>query len=288
MWKVLSFSLFVLVSTRSVSLNNEFIYGFGFMPRFAANLSTMFNECSFLDRFKAAAHAGFCGVEYLFPYDFNPADIKARLDEHGLKQVLFNMPAGNWAAGDRGLACIPARINEFKETVEQSIEYAKVLDCEQIHCMMGVAPKGVDKDILLQVVLDNLKYAADKFKHENIKLLIEPINTRDIPGYYLSHTIDALNLISEVDAHNISLQYDIYHMQVMEGDLAMTIKENLASIAHIQIADTPGRYEPGTGEINYAYLFSFLDDVGYQGWVGAEYFPSTTTQDSLKWFEPYR
>lgn len=258
------------------------------MPRFAANLSTMFNEYNFLDRFKAAAHAGFKGVEYLFPYDFNPTDIKAELDEHGLKQVLFNMTAGNWEMGERGMACIPERINEFKESVEQSIEYAKVLECKQIHCMMGITPQGTAKDVLLQTVLDNLQYAADKFRDENIKLLIEPINTRDIPGYYLSHTADALNLITEIDANNILLQYDIYHMQIMEGDLAMTIKENLASIAHIQIADTPGRHEPGTGEINYPFLFKLLDDVGYQGWIGCEYFPRTTTLDSLKWCEAYQ
>ena len=254
------------------------------MPRFAANLSMMFTEVDFLDRFEAAAKAGFKGVEYLFPYDFPAADIKARLDRFGLTQVLHNLPAGDWAAGERGIACHPDRVDEFKTGVDKAIEYASALGCKQVNCLAGIAPISDDVD---KTFIDNLKFAADKLKAAGIKLVIEAINTRDIPGFYLSSTQQALDAIKATGSDNIAVQYDIYHMQIMEGDLAPTMEKHLASINHIQLADNPGRGEPGTGEINYPFLFAFLDRIGYDGWIGCEYKPATTTLDGLGWADAY-
>ena len=257
------------------------------MPRLAANLTMMFNEVDFLDRFEAAAKAGFKGVEYLFPYDFSADELKARLDKFGLTQVLHNLPAGDWGAGERGIACHPDRVDEFKDGVAQAITYATTLGCSQVNCLIGIPPEGVDADTLEKTVVDNLTYAADKLKAAGITLLIEQINTRDIPGFYLSGTQQALDLIKATGSDNIKVQYDIYHMQIMEGDLAPTMEKHLASIQHIQLADNPGRGEPGTGEINYPFLFSFLDKIGYDGWIGCEYKPQTTTQDGLGWADAY-
>ena len=254
------------------------------MPRFAANLTMMFNEVDFLDRFEAAAKAGFKGVEYLFPYDFDAADLKARLDQFGLTQVLHNLPAGDWAAGERGIACHPDRVDEFKAGVDKAIEYAQALGCKQVNCLAGIAPTSGDVD---KTFIENLKFAADKLKAAGIKLVIEAINTRDIPGFYLSTTQQALDAIKATGSDNIGVQYDIYHMQIMEGDLAPTMEKHLASIDHIQLADNPGRNEPGTGEINYPFLFSFLDKIGYDGWIGCEYKPATTTVDGLGWADAY-
>ena len=257
------------------------------MPRFAANLTMMFNEVDFLDRFEAAAHAGFKGVEYLFPYDYSADELKAQLDKFGLTQVLHNLPAGNWGAGERGIACHPDRVEEFKSGVDKTIEYATVLGCAQVNCLIGIVPKGVDEATQRKTVINNLTFAADKLKAAGIKLLIEPINTRDIPGFYLCGTQQALDLIAETGSDNIAVQYDIYHMQIMEGDLAPTLEKHLTQIAHIQLADNPGRNEPGTGEINYPFLFSFLDGIGYQGWIGCEYKPFSTTADGLSWAKAY-
>ena len=257
------------------------------MTRLAANLTMMFNEVDFLDRFEAAAKAGFKGVEYLFPYDFSADELKARLDKFGLTQVLHNLPAGDWGAGERGIACHPDRVDEFKDGVAQAISYATTLGCSQVNCLIGIPPEGVDADTLQKTVVDNLTYAADKLKAAGITLLIEQINTRDIPGFYLSGTQQALDLIKATGSDNIKVQYDIYHMQIMEGDLAPTMEKHLASIQHIQLADNPGRGEPGTGEINYPFLFSFLDKIGYEGWIGCEYKPQTTTQDGLDWADAY-
>lgn len=254
------------------------------MPRFAANLTMMFNEVDFLDRFEAAAKAGFKGVEYLFPYDFAAADIKARLDQFGLTQVLHNLPAGDWGAGERGIACHPDRVDEFKAGVDKAIEYATALGCKQVNCLAGIAPAEGDVD---KTFIDNLKFAADKLKAAGIKLVIEAINTRDIPGFYLSSTQQALDAIKATGSDNIAVQYDIYHMQIMEGDLAPTMEKHLESIDHIQLADNPGRNEPGTGEINYPFLFSFLDKIGYDGWIGCEYKPATTTLEGLGWADAY-
>ncbi len=257
------------------------------MAKFAANLTMMFNEVDFLDRFEAAANAGFKAVEYLFPYDYDKDQVAERLKEHGLTQVLHNMPAGDWDAGDRGNACQPDRVGEFQEGVGRAIEYAKALGCQQINCLAGIPPSGVESDALLETFVHNLKFAAAKLKDAGITLLIEPINIRDIPGFYLINTGQARAIIQQVGSDNLKLQYDIYHMQIMEGDLAPTIESNLDIIRHVQIADNPGRNEPGTGEINYPFLFDFLDEKGYDGWIGCEYRPLTTTEAGLDWIRPY-
>ncbi|WP_020405627.1 2-oxo-tetronate isomerase [Hahella ganghwensis] len=256
------------------------------MPRLAANLSMLFTELEFLDRFDAAAKAGFRGVEYLFPYDFSAEEIRTRLQNNHLTQVLFNLPAGDWAAGERGIACLPDRAGEFREGVSKAIEYAQVLGCKQINCLAGIAPQGA-LPRAEETFVENLRYAASKLKSADIQLVIEAINTRDIPGFFLKNTKQALEIVEAVGSDNIALQYDIYHMQIMEGDLARTIENNLASIKHIQLADNPGRHEPGTGEINYDFLFRFLDQIGYQGWVGCEYKPATTTEAGLGWLASY-
>lgn len=258
------------------------------MPKFAANLSMLFTEEDFLDRFKAAAEAGFKGVEYLFPYDYSAVELKARLDEHGLTQVLHNLPAGDWGAGERGIACHPDRVEEFRAGVEKAIDYATVLGCKQVNCLAGIQPQGVSLEQARRTLVENLRYAAEKLEAAGILLLAEPINTRDIPGFFLNRTEQALAIFDEVGSPNLKLQYDIYHMQIMEGDLAPTIEKHLARIAHVQLADNPGRHEPGTGEIHYPFLFAHLDRLGYDGWIGCEYKPATTTREGLGWLDQAR
>ena len=253
------------------------------MPKFAANLSMLFTEEDFLDRFKAAADAGFKGVEYLFPYDYRPEQLKERLEANGLIQVLHNLPAGDWGAGERGIACHPGRVGEFREGVDKAIEYAKALGCKQVNCLAGIQPQGVSQEQVRGTLIGNLNFAAEKLAAENILLLAEPINTRDIPEFFLTRTEQALSLFDAVGSDNLKLQYDIYHMQIMEGDLAPTIEKHLGRIAHVQLADTPGRHEPGSGEINYPFLFDHLDRLGYGGWIGCEYKPATTTAAGLDW-----
>jgi hydroxypyruvate isomerase len=257
------------------------------MPKFCANLTLMFNEVEFLDRFDAAAKAGFKGVEYLFPYVAPAAQVAERLNKSKLTQVLHNLPAGNWAAGDRGNAVDPARVGEFQDGVGKAIEYAKALGCKQLNCLAGLTPKDVPADKVRDTFVSNLRFAAERLAGEGIKLLIEPINTRDIPGFYLTKTQQALDVIAAVGSSNLWLQYDIYHMQIMEGDLATTIEKNLAKIAHMQLADNPGRHEPGTGEINYEFLFKHIDKLGFQGWIGCEYKPAAETTAGLGWVKPY-
>ncbi|SDS34926.1 hydroxypyruvate isomerase [Pseudomonas oryzae] len=257
------------------------------MPRFAANLSMLFTEVDFLDRFAAAAEAGFTGVEYLFPYDYPAEELKARLDAHGLSQVLFNLPAGDWAGGERGIACHPQRVEEFRAGVEQAIAYARVLGNTQVNCLAGVRPAGYDDATVEQTLVANLRYAAARLGEAGITLVMEAINTRDIPGFYLHNTRQALAIREQVGSDNLLLQYDIYHMQVMEGDLARTLETNLAAIHHVQLADNPGRHEPGSGEINYRFLFAHLERIGYQGWIGCEYKPLTTTAAGLGWLAPF-
>ncbi len=257
------------------------------MPNFAANLTMMFNEVDFLDRFAAAAEAGFTGVEYLFPYPYDKDELAEKLAQHGLAQVLHNLPAGDWGAGERGIAILPDRVAEFQAGVDSAIAYAKALNCPQVNCLAGVAPEGVDGEVLQATLVENLRYAAGRLGAAGIKLLMEPINTRDIPGFYLNRTHQAAALQDQVGSDNLFIQYDIYHMQIMEGDLAPTIEANLDRIAHIQLADTPGRHEPGTGEINYPFLFGHLDRIGYSGWIGCEYKPATETTAGLGWFAPY-
>ncbi|MCI0440820.1 MAG: hydroxypyruvate isomerase [Chloroflexi bacterium] len=257
------------------------------MPKFAANLTLLFTEEGFLERFDAAARVGFKGVEYLFPYDFDKDEVAERLRKNGLTQVLHNLPAGNWGAGERGIACLPNRVGEFQDGVGRAIEYAKALGCGQLNALSGIAPQDADPEKLRDTFVSNLRFAAAALKREGVTLLIEPINTFDIPGIYLNRTRQALDIIQEVGADNLRLQYDIYHMQRMEGELARTIEANLGVIAHLQLADNPGRHEPGTGEINYPFLFDFIDKLGYEGWIGCEYNPAKGTEAGLGWVKPY-
>ena len=253
------------------------------MPKLAANLTMLFNEVDFLDRLEAAAKAGFTAVEYLFPYPYPKEQLAEKLARHRLVQVLHNLPAGNWAVGERGIACHPDRVNEFQDGVGRAIEYAKALGCKQVNCLAGIAPKSVASDVLRETFVGNLRFAAEALARAGIRLLIEPINSFDIPGFYLTHTRQAVDIIGEVGSSNLYVQYDIYHMQRMEGELANTIKAELSRIAHIQLADNPGRNEPGTGEINYRFLFGFLDAIGYDGWIGCEYKPKAGTVEGLVW-----
>jgi hydroxypyruvate isomerase len=253
------------------------------MPRFAANLTMLFTEVPFLDRFERAAKAGFEAVEFLFPYGFQAADIKSRLDAHSLTLVLHNLPAGDWDAGERGIACLPDRVEEFRAGVAKAIEYAKALGVSQLNCLVGKAPAGVDNATLRSTLVANLRFAAAELGKAGLKLLIEPINNYDIPGFWLNRTDLAISVLDEVGAANAYVQYDIYHAQRYEGELAATMTKYLPRIGHIQLADNPGRNEPGTGEINYAFLFKHLDRIGYSGWVGCEYKPATTTEAGLGW-----
>src|SRR5574341_450601 len=237
------------------------------MPRFAANLTMLFNEHPFLDRFEQAARAGFDAVEFLFPYDFPTHEIQARLRGNGQKLVLHNLPAGDWAAGERGIAVLPDRVDEFREGVQRAIQTATALGVQQLNCLAGIAPLGANAVTLRQTFVSNLRHAATELKKAGLKLLIEPINTYDIPGFFLNRTEQAISIIEEVGADNLFLQYDCYHAQRMEGELAATIAKHLPRIAHVQIADNPGRHEPGTGEINHDFLFAHLDAIGYRGYV---------------------
>lgn len=257
------------------------------MPKFAANLSMLFTELPFLERFAAAAKAGFAGVEYLSPYAFAQDELAERLREGGLTQVLFNLPAGDWDKGERGIACHPDRMGEFQDSVATAIAYARALGCKQVNCLAGIAPGGVDPDKLRRTLVDNLRFAAAQLKGAGVLLIAEPINFYDMPGFYLNRSAQALAIFDEAGSDNLKLQYDMYHMQRMEGELAATIERILPRIAHIQIADNPGRHEPGTGEINYPFLFDHLDRIGYAGWVSAEYRPRTTTEAGLGWMKPY-
>jgi hydroxypyruvate isomerase len=253
------------------------------MPKFAANLTMLFNEVPFLDRFERAAKAGFEAVEFLFPYAHPASEIQARLLAHRLKLVLHNLPAGDWDAGERGIACLPDRVDEFREGVVRGIEYATALGVPQLNCLAGKAPMGASDDTLRKTFVGNLKFAATQLKKAGLKLLIEPINTYDIPGFYLNRTAQAVAILDEVGADNAFVQYDIYHAQRMEGELAATMSKHLARIGHVQLADNPGRNEPGTGEINYAFLFAHIDRIGYSGWIGCEYKPAAGTEAGLGW-----
>jgi hydroxypyruvate isomerase len=253
------------------------------MPKFAANLSLLFNELGFLDRFAAARGAGFDAVEFLFPYAFEAEQIAQRLARYKLQLVLHNFPAGDWAAGERGMACDPRRIGEFQDSVELAIEYADELGVRQLHCLAGKVPPNVQRERVHATYVANLQFAAAQLKEHKLDLLIEPINDRDLPGYFLTGTSQAAAVIAECGADNLFLQYDIYHMQRMEGDLAQTIRAYRPLIRHIQLADVPGRHEPGTGEINFPFLFRLLDELGYDGWIGCEYIPRADTVAGLAW-----
>jgi hydroxypyruvate isomerase len=255
------------------------------MPKFAANLSMLYTELDFLDRYHAAARSGFRGVEFLFPYAYDKRELAARLRDNGLTQVLHNLPAGNWEQGERGIACLPERRAEFRDGVARAIEYADALGCKQLNCLAGIAPQDADPAALRATFVENLRLAADELGRAGIRLLIEPINTYDIPGFCLSRTAQALDIIAETGSDNIQVQYDIYHAQRMEGELANTIAGHLDRIGHIQLADNPGRHEPGTGEIHYGWLLEHIDALGYRGWIGCEYKPAGATEAGLGWLE---
>ena len=253
------------------------------MPQFSANLSMLFGEVPFLQRFGAAAAAGFAGVEYVSPYEHPPEIIAGLLHRHQLAQALFNLPAGDWAAGERGLACHPGREAEFQDSVGRAIDYAKALNCPRVNCLAGIGPPGADRAKLHDTFIENLRFAARKLGEAGVELVIEPINFHDIPGFFLNNSAQAMGIIEAVGDANLKLQYDIYHMQRMEGELAATLQRLLPHIGHIQVADNPGRHEPGTGEINYPFLLGLLDRLGYAGWVGAEYHPAAGTVEGLGW-----
>ena len=264
------------------------------MPRFAANLSMLYNEHDFLDRFEAAARDGFQAVEYLFPYAFRPAELAQRLADHGLQQVLFNAPPGNWDQGERGLACLPGREAEFRSGFAQALEYAQALDCPRVHVMAGLAPAGVDRAPLQATYETNLAWAAEQAAGAGRDVLIEPINTRDIPGFFLNRQDEAHRIVAAVGAAHLKVQMDLYHCQIVEGDVAMKIRQYLPTgrVGHLQIAGVPMRHEPDLGELHHPYLFDVIDEVsagcGWQGWIGCEYRPARgvvagSTSAGLDW-----
>ncbi|RQP25299.1 hydroxypyruvate isomerase [Piscinibacter terrae] len=253
------------------------------MPRFAANLTLMFNEVPFLDRFERATKAGFEAVEFQFLYEWPVSEVAARLQGNGLTAVLHNFPAGDWAQGDRGLACQPRRQEEFRASVPQAIGYARALGVDRLHCLSGIEPEDPLPTAIFDTLIANLRWAADECAKAGLKVLIEPINRHDVPGYFVRDTTRALQVMDAVGADNLLLQYDLYHAQRSEGELAATMERLLPRIGHMQIADNPGRHEPGTGEINYPFLFQRMDALGYAGWVGCEYIPLSRTEDGLAW-----
>ena len=258
------------------------------MPRFAANLSMMFNEVPFLDRFALAAKAGFKGVEFLFPYDHPAAEIAARLKDNGLQQVLFNAPAGDFGKGERGMAAMPGKQAAFRDSIKLALEYATTLACPRLHIMAGLKPEGVAHDTLTAVYGANLAYAAEECAKAGVKPIIEPINHRDIPGFFLNTTDQAAAIIAAIGPEKLGLQFDLYHCQITEGDVVKRVEKHLPLIAHMQVADTPGRHEPGTGEVNWPFVFKTIDALGFRGWIGCEYRPAGETLAGLSWFAPYK
>ena len=257
------------------------------MTKLAANISMMFTEVDFLDRFEVAAKAGFKGVEYLFPYDYPAEQIKEKLDQNALTQVLFDFPAGDWDAGERGIGALPDRVGEFQDGVGTAVEYARVLECERLTVLAGNTNSSKTDVAMQQTLINNLKFASNAVVDTNTTILLEAINTIDISGYYVSHTDQSRAAVEAAEADNVKVQYDVYHMQIMEGDVTRAINSNLDVIGHFQIADNPGRHEPGTGEINYDFLLPHIDSKGYEGWVGCEYIPSGDTSSGLGWAARY-
>lgn len=257
------------------------------MPRLAANLSMMYTEHPFLDRFAAAAGDGFAGVEFLFPYEYPVAELQARLQAQGLTQALFNAPPGDWAAGERGTAALPGRESEFRRGVDLALEYAAALGNRKLHLMAGLIQPGQDRAAHRAVYLENLAWAARAAASAGVTVVIEPINTRDIPGFFLNRQDEAQAICAEVGADNLQVQFDIYHCQIVEGDIAVKLKRDMAGIGHIQIAGVPDRHEPDLGELNYPYLLEQIDALGYAGWIGCEYRPRAGTSAGLGWARPY-
>ncbi len=255
------------------------------MPRLSANLTMLFTEVPFADRFAAARRAGFDAVEFVSPYEHEPRVLLDLLRTHRLEVSVFNLPAGNWAAGDRGMACDPSRVGEFRFGVDRAVEYALALGCPRVHAMAGIRPAGVPEDALRATYLENLRFAAGVLDRHGLGLLVEAINDRDMPGYYLTTSRQAFDVIDALRLPNLAFQADVYHLEIMEGDPARIIEEHAARVGHVQIADVPGRHEPGTGRIDFHHLFHVLDRCGYQGWVGCEYRPLGTTEAGLSWRE---
>tara|TARA_R110002096_G_scaffold17764_16_gene61330 strand:+ start:334 stop:1110 length:777 start_codon:yes stop_codon:yes gene_type:complete len=253
------------------------------MPKLAANLSMMFTEWDFLDRFQAAADQGFKGVEFLFPYDFAPEVIAKAREKAGVEQVLFNLPPGDWAANERGLAALPGREADFLAALTRAIEYADALQCPRLHAMAGLIPEGGDEAAMADVYQNNLAKAAEAAAKHGLDILIEPINPRDIPGYFLNYVEDAAAVIASVGAANLKLQFDIYHRQIVSGDVMMGLAGHMPLIGHVQIASVPDRNEPTTGELSDARVLNYLDELGFTGWVGCEYRPKAGTVEGLDW-----
>lgn len=258
------------------------------MPRFAANISMMFTELPFLDRFARARAAGFQAVEFLFPYEFPATELARRLADNGLQQVLFNGPPGDWAAGERGMASLPGRQQEFRDSIRQALDYATALSCPRLHVMAGLKPAGVPRDTLLATYAANLAWAAEECARLGVKPVIEPINHRDIPGFFLNTTDEAAAIIQAIGPERLGMQFDLYHCQITEGDIVKRVEKHLPLIAHMQVADNPGRNEPGTGEVNWPFVFKAIDALGFRGWIGCEYRPAAETEAGLGWFAPYK
>lgn len=257
------------------------------MPKLAANLSLLFREHAFPERFAAAAQAGFGAVEFQFPYEWNDAMLARAAREAGVSVVLHNLPAGHAASGELGIACLPGREQEFRAGVERALDYARAFGCPRLNCLAGIAPPGIPRDRLEDTLVNNLRFAARHLASEGIELMVEPVNTRTVPGFFMCRSEDALRIIDAAGEPNIRLQYDIFHMQVMEGDLSSRIEALLPRIGHMQLADAPGRNEPGTGEINFPNLLAHIDRIGYSGWIGCEYHPARDTLSGLVWARPY-
>lgn len=255
------------------------------MPKFAANLTMMFNEVAFPERFAAAAKAGFKAVEFLFPYDHAPQEVARRLQENQLGNVLFNLPPGDWAAGERGIAALPGREEEFRAGVARALEYAVALGTPRLHVMAGLVPAGADRERYRATYIENVRHAARELAKHGRTLLLEPINPRDMPGYFLNSQDEGHALRAAVGEPNVKVQMDFYHAQIVDGDLAMTFKKYFDGIGHVQIASVPSRNEPDDGEVDYRYLFRLLDELGYEGWVGCEYRPRGRTEDGLGWLK---
>lgn len=258
------------------------------MPRFAANLTMMFGEVPFLERFQAASEAGFEGVEFLFPYDHSPEELAARLRGAGVQSALFNLPPGDFARGERGIAALPGREREFREGVETALRYARALGTSTLHAMAGLVPPETDRAAARATYVENLRFAARELAKDGRTLVIEPINGRDIPGYFLERQADAHAIREEVGAENLLVQMDLYHAQIVEGDLTVKLRRWIRHVGHVQIASVPDRHEPDDGELSSPYLFRLLDELGYPGWVGCEYRPARGTAEGLGWFAPYR
>ncbi|MGL4381464.1 MAG: 2-oxo-tetronate isomerase [Vibrio sp.] len=257
------------------------------MAKFAANLTMLFTEVPFLDRFQKAHQAGFKAVEFLFPYAYQASELASKIKQFDLEQALFNMPPGNWDAGERGFAALPGREAEFRASVEVAIVYANALNCKKVHAMAGILDDRFTREQHIATFIANIRYAADKFAQQGIELMIEPLNNRDVPNYFIAHQREAVALIKQIDRSNVKLQLDLYHAQIMDGDLSSLIREVAPYVGHVQIASVPERHEPSEGELNYPHLFKVLDDSGYLDWIGCEYNPRTTTEQGLAWIRPY-